>query len=113
MTTRQDAVGCYDPAYEHDSCGVAFVADLNRPASHRVVLVGLSALENLAHRGAFGADPNTGDGAGALVQVPHRLFAEVAGFDLPGPGGYGTGMAYLPNNDRADRRARDLVAKIA
>src|SRR5271157_4020255 len=113
MTTKQDAVGCYDPAYEHDSCGVAFVADLQRPASHRVVLLGLTALENLAHRGAFGADPGTGDGAGALVQVPHRLYREVAGFELPAPGSYGTGMAFLPREARAVQQALELVAKVA
>ena len=87
MTSDDDVAGCYDPAYEHDACGVAFVADLKRPASHRVVDLGLTALENLAHRGAFGADPGTGDGAGALVQLPHRLYAQVAGFDLPEAGG--------------------------
>jgi len=64
MTRTDDVASCYDPAFEHDSCGVAFVVDLERPASHRVVSLGLTALENLAHRGAFGADPGTGDGAG-------------------------------------------------
>jgi len=113
MTTKQDAVGCYDPAYEHDSCGVAFVVDLQRPASHRVVRLGLTALESLAHRGAFGADPNTGDGAGVLIQVPHRLYAEVAGFDLPRPGDYGTGMVFLPGEPGAAQRAMDLVAHVA
>ena len=113
MTTEQEAAGCYDPAYEHDACGVAFVADLRRPASHRVVTLGLTALENLAHRGAFGADPSTGDGAGALVQLPHRLFREVAGFELPGAGGYGTGMAFLPGDPRAAQQAKKLVGEIA
>jgi glutamate synthase (NADPH/NADH) large chain len=113
MTRRDDVVGCYDPAFEHDSCGVAFVVDLERPASHRVVTLGLTALENLAHRGAFGADPGTGDGAGALIQLPHRLYSEVAGFDLPGPGRYGTGMAFLPCEPRAAQRAIDLVSQVA
>jgi len=113
MTTTTGAAGCYDPAYEHDSCGVAFVADLKHRASHGVVTLGLNALENLAHRGAFGADPETGDGAGALVQVPHRLFAEVASFELPAPGGYGTGMAFLPTDPGAARRAMCLVGEIA
>src|ERR1035438_10079449 len=113
MTRRDDVVGCYDPAFEHDSCGVAFVVDLERPASHRVVTLGLTALENLAHRGAFGADPGTGDGAGALIQLPHRLYSEVAGFDLPGPGRYGPGMAFLPCEPRAAQRAIDLVSQVA
>jgi len=113
MTRRQTAAGCYDPAYEHDACGVAFVVDLQRPASHRVVALGLTALENLAHRGAFGADPGTGDGAGALIQLPHRLYSQVAGFDLPEPGSYGTGMAFLPREPRAAQRAVELVEEIA
>ncbi|MFZ2058821.1 MAG: glutamate synthase large subunit [Acidimicrobiales bacterium] len=113
MTRKQSVTGCYDPAYEHDACGVAFVVDLERPASHRVVTLGLTALENLAHRGAFGADPGTGDGAGALIQLPHRLYSQVAGFDLPEPGSYGTGMAFLPAEPRAAQRAVDLVGEIA
>jgi glutamate synthase (NADPH/NADH) large chain len=113
MTRRQAVAGCYDPAYEHDACGVAFVVDLERPASHRVVNLGLTALENLAHRGAFGADPGTGDGAGALIQLPHRLYSQVAGFDLPEPGSYGTGMAFLPCEPRSAQRAVDLVEEIA
>ena len=112
MTRNDDVAGCYDPAFEHDSCGVAFIVDLERPASHRVVTLGLTALENLAHRGAFGADPDTGDGAGALIQLPHRLYSEVAGFDLPAPGSYGTGMAFLPCEPRAAERAMDAVSKV-
>ena len=105
MVSR-DNLGCYDPAFEHDACGVAFVADLRHPASHRVVGLGLTALENLAHRGAFGADPGTGDGAGALIQIPHGLYREVAGFELPEPGHYATGMAFLPAEaDQAGRAA--------
>ena len=113
MTRTDDVASCYDPAFEHDSCGVAFVVDLERPASHRVVSLGLTALENLAHRGAFGADPGTGDGAGALVQVSHRLYSQVAGVDLPEPGCYGTGMAFLPQEPQAAERAIELVAKLA
>jgi glutamate synthase (NADPH/NADH) large chain len=113
MTRKQSAAGCYDSAYEHDACGIAFVVDLERPASHRVVTLGLTALENLAHRGAFGADPGTGDGAGALIQLPHRLYSQVAGFDLPEPGSYATGMAFLPCEPRSAQRAVDLVEEIA
>ncbi len=113
MTREDDVAGCYDPAFEHDSCGVAFIVDLKHPASHRVVELGLTALENLAHRGAFGADPGTGDGAGALIQVPHRLYADVAGVALPEPGGYGTGMAFLPCDPGAADQALELVSKIA
>ncbi len=95
---RKTWLSCYDPAFEHDSCGVAFVVDLKRPASHRVVALGLTALENLAHRGAFGADPGTGDGAGALVQVPHRLYSQVAGVDLPEPGSTAPGWRFSPKS---------------
>ena len=113
MSSKDNVVGCYDPAFEHDACGVAFVADLRGPASHRVVSLGLTALENLAHRGAFGADPGTGDGAGALVQLPHRLYREVAGFELPEPDCYATGIAFLPKGRSQADRAVELVARIA
>ena len=114
MTSKEKVPGCYDPAFEHDACGVAFVADLARPASHRVVDLGLTALENLAHRGAFGADPRTGDGAGALLQLPHELcFARWPASTSQSPGSYGTGMAFLPTElaggrqvTRGRRRAR-------
>ena len=113
MTSKDKVAGCYHPPYEHDACGVAFVADLKRPASHRVVDLGLTALENLAHRGAFGADPGTGDGAGALLQVPHRLYSQVVGFDLPEPGSYATGMAFLPTDPSAAEKAVEIVGELA
>src|ERR1700679_2259487 len=68
MTTVSTTEGLYDSRFEHDACGVAFVADLRRPASHEIIDLSLTALENLGHRGAFGADPDTGDGAGILIQ---------------------------------------------
>ncbi|HLI42839.1 MAG TPA: glutamate synthase large subunit, partial [Acidimicrobiales bacterium] len=111
-----DGNGLYDPTFEHDACGIAFVADLRRPASHELVELGLSALEHLAHRGAFGSDPKTGDGAGILVQMPHRLFADAAaeaGFALPAPGCYGSGMAFLPADPVAARRARRAIERLA
>lgn len=66
--------GLYDPAFEHDACGLGFVATLNKKASHEIVSQGLEILEKLTHRGAAGSDPLTGDGAGILLQVPHQLF---------------------------------------
>ncbi len=112
----RQAEDLYDPRFEHDACGVAIVADLRRPASHRLVDLGLTALEHLAHRGAFGADPETGDGAGIMIQVPHRLLHEIAGeigFELPPPGGYATGICFLPK-DPGDRwRAKAEVQRIA
>jgi len=97
------ASGLYDPQNEHDSCGIALVAKLWGEASHAVVEKALEALENLEHRGAEGADPNTGDGAGILVQIPDGfLRAAVAGVELPPPGRYGVGVCYLPAD--AERR---------
>ena len=93
------ATGLYDPANEHDGCGIALVAKLWGEASHAVVEKALDALENLEHRGAEGADPNTGDGAGILLQIPDGfLRAAVAGVELPPPGRYGVGVCYLPQD---------------
>ncbi len=98
------ATGLYDPAHEHDGCGIALVAKLWGEASHAVVEKALDALENLEHRGAEGADPNTGDGAGILLQIPDGfLRAAVAGVELPPPGRYGVGVCYLPGDE--ERRA--------
>src|SRR5947209_14790805 len=91
------ATGLYDPANEHDACGIALVAKLWGEASNAVVEKALDALENLEHRGAEGADPNTGDGAGILLQIPDGfLRAAAAGVVLPPPGRYGVGVCYLP-----------------
>jgi len=116
MAAAHERTGLYDPAYEHDSCGIAFVADMARPASHRIVELGLTALENLAHRGAFGSDPETGDGAGILVQMPDRLFRHVLGeegVDLPPPGGYGSGMAFLPAEEMEAAIAKAAFERLA
>ena len=92
-TAPPGASGLYDPAHEHDACGIALVAKLWGEASHAVVEKALDALENLEHRGAEGADPNTGDGAGILLQIPDGfLRAAVAGVDLPPAGRYGVGV---------------------
>ena len=95
------ATGLYDPAYEHDACGVGMVADLHGRPDHDIVDRGLTVLERLAHRGASGAEVNTGDGAGILVQIPHRFLtgaAEAAGFTLPDAGGYAVGLVFLPTD---------------
>ncbi len=100
---RPGATGLYDPASEHDACGVAFVADLTGIPSHKVLERALLALLNLEHRGAEGADPTTGDGAGILFALPHELFAAELDFALPDPGRYAVGMLFLPQD--AARRA--------
>ena len=91
----------YDPQNEHDSCGVALVATLTGVASNEIIAHGLTALRNLDHRGAVGGEPDTGDGAGMLMQVPDRFLREVArdevdGLELPEAGTYAVGMAFLP-----------------
>ena len=107
--TPPGAIGLYDPANEHDGCGIALVAKLWGEASHAVVEKALDALENLEHRGAEGADPNTGDGAGILLQIPDAfLRAAVAGVELPPPGRYGVGVCYLP----ADPERRAVLERL-
>ena len=88
--------GLYDSSFEHDACGVGFVADLSGLPSHDTVAKALTVLRNLEHRGAQGSDPNTGDGAGILTQIPDGFFRAVCDFDLPGPGCYAAGMVFLP-----------------
>jgi len=92
------AEGLYDPALEHDACGMGFVANIRGEISHDVIRKGIEVLENLNHRGAAGCDPCTGDGAGLLMQVPDGFFRKHAaelGFELPEPGGYAVGMTFL------------------
>ncbi len=91
--------GLYDPKNEHDACGVGFIAHIRGEKSHSIVEQGLTILHNLNHRGAVGADPLAGDGAGILIQIPHALFQEEMakqGVSLPLPGQYGVGMVFLP-----------------
>ena len=97
------AVGLYDPRFEHDACGVGMVARLDNTPTHEVVERGIAALKNLEHRGASGADPCTGDGAGILMQMPDELLRAVVGFELPPAGRYGVLMCFLPADDKARR----------
>ncbi|HSZ70178.1 MAG TPA: glutamate synthase-related protein [Solirubrobacteraceae bacterium] len=93
------AVGLYDPRFEHDACGVGMVARLDNVPTHEVVVQAIGALENLEHRGASGADPTTGDGAGILMQMPDELLRAVLDFELPARGRYGVLMCFLPVED--------------
>jgi len=93
------AQGLYDPANERDACGIGFVASIRGQKSHDIIVKGIQVLVNLTHRGACGCDPETGDGAGVLIQIPHQFFARECaklGFTLPAPGEYGVGMTFLP-----------------
>src|ERR1700694_2523106 len=102
------AFGLYDPARDKDSCGVGFIADIKGRKSHKIVQDALTILLNLEHRGAVGADPRAGDGAGILVQIPHKFFVKKTaelGFELPAPGQYAIGYLFLPR----DQQWRDTI----
>ncbi|MGI8863605.1 MAG: glutamate synthase large subunit [Solirubrobacteraceae bacterium] len=109
LSAPPGATGLYDPRNEHDACGIAMVAKLWGEASHAVVEKALDALENLEHRGAEGADPNTGDGAGILLQIPDAFMRAVAGVELPAPGRYGVGMCYLPRDPERRQALERLI----
>ncbi|THA27889.1 glutamate synthase large subunit [Streptomyces sp. RKND-216] len=103
----------YDPRYEHDACGVGFVATLTGVPSHELVQQALTVLRNLEHRGATGSDPDTGDGAGILLQVPDAFLREEVPFDLPAAGGYAVGLAFLPAEPAAEEEAVARIGEIA
>ena len=107
--------GLYDASYEHDSCGVGFIAHIKGQRSHQLVRDGITALEHLCHRGATGAEANTGDGAGILIQLPHEFFMRscaTLGIRLPKPGRYGVGLFFASRNERARDQAMSLFAGI-
>ena len=113
MTTIPPAQGLYDPQNEHDACGVAFVATLTGEASHDIVAKGLTALRNLDHRGAVGSEPDSGDGAGILIQIPDAFLRGVVDFDLPIAGAYAAGIAFLPSDQAEAAKARQHFEEIA
>src|SRR5215510_680048 len=113
MSTTYDlpeAQGLYNPAHEHDACGVGFVVDIKGRKSHAIVSQALTVLKNLLHRGACGCEVNTGDGAGILIQMPHEFLRRECGrldIALPVPGYYGAGLVFLPRDplERAECQA--------
>lgn len=110
--------GLYDPSLEKDSCGVAMIADIAGRRSHEIVADGVLALENLEHRGAAGAEPNSGDGAGILIQLPVELLDSLAPFDLPtagadGDNAFAAGVCFLPQGIRERAIAVERVESIA
>ncbi|MEV6315018.1 glutamate synthase large subunit [Streptomyces sp. NPDC051776] len=113
MDGRPAPQGMYDPRNEHDACGVGFVATLTGEASHELVEQALTVLRNLEHRGATGSDPDSGDGAGILLQVPDAFLRETAGFALPEAGSYAVGIAFLPAEDEAGAEAAARIEVLA
>lgn len=105
-------VGLYNPAFEHDSCGVAMVVDMHGRRSRDIVDKAITALLNLEHRGAQGAEPHSGDGAGILIQVPDHFLRSVVHFALPEAGSYATGIAFLPQSSKEAAAACEAVEKI-
>ncbi|HMZ13222.1 MAG TPA: glutamate synthase large subunit [Mycobacterium sp.] len=106
------SVGLYNPAFEHDACGVAMVVDIHGRRSRDIVDKAITALLNLEHRGAAGAEPHSGDGAGIMLQVPDSFLRAVVDFELPAEGSYATGIAFLPQSARDAATACEAVAKI-
>lgn len=109
------AQGLYDPRNEHDACGIGFVANIHNRKSHKIIEDGLQILENLEHRGAVGADPKAGDGAGILIQMPDAFFraeAKALGFELPPEGHYGVGQFFLPRDAQDRAKVAALVEKL-
>src|SRR5512135_1151142 len=109
------AQGLYDPQFEHDSCGVGFVCNIRGVRSNDIVKKGIEVLERLSHRGAVGADPLTGDGAGLLIQMPHAFLSKECGkcgIVLPEPGCYGAGLVFLPRDDNDRKYCVDICRKI-
>ncbi|MEL6503955.1 MAG: glutamate synthase large subunit [Pseudomonadota bacterium] len=113
---RNAKAGLYDPRNEHDACGLGFIANMKGEKSHKIVEDGIKILENLEHRGATGADPLMGDGAGMLVQIPHAFFAEECaklGFDLPAEGDYGIGFFFMPQDEAAQATIKAVIERVA
>ncbi len=106
------SVGLYNPIYEHDACGVAMVVDMHGRRSRTIVDHAITALLNLEHRGAAGAEQNSGDGAGIMIQVPDKFLRAVCDFELPAEGSYATGIAFLPQSSRDAALAVEGVEKI-
>ena len=109
-TTNQ---GLYDSSFEHDACGVALVATLNKKPTHEIVSSGLEALRNLEHRGASGSEPDSGDGAGILIQIPDEFFKSVVDFQLPESSSYAAGIVFLPQNEKEYKAAKETISEVA
>ena len=111
-TTEPTLPGLYRPEFEHDACGIGFTANLKGRKSHKIVQDAIKMLERMDHRGACGCDPNTGDGAGLLIQIPHEFFVDECtklGFHLPPAGAYGVGMVFFPGDEQVREESRGIL----
>ena len=114
-TALPPAQGLYDPRCEHDACGIGFVSHIKGRRSHDIIVKGIEVLINLTHRGACGCDPETGDGAGILIQIPHKFFARECvrlGFTLPPASEYGVGMTFLPVEKQHRLQCEGVIERI-
>ncbi len=115
-TAMNQQKGMYVPQLERDACGTGLIANLNGTRSNEIISNALTMLENMDHRGACGCEPNTGDGAGILTHIPHKFFATqcaALGFKLPGKGGYGVAMCFLPKNEEDYTDCNDVIDQCA
>ncbi|MCA9926017.1 MAG: hypothetical protein KC421_26780, partial [Anaerolineales bacterium] len=111
--TLPPAQGLYDPANEHDACGMGFVVNIQGHKSHEIIRQGLTVLNNMTHRGASGSEVNTGDGAGIMLQIPHTFLQKAtAGFVLPEPETYGVGMLFLSHDPGLQQQCKQQLAQI-
>ncbi|MGA9289948.1 MAG: glutamate synthase central domain-containing protein, partial [Anaerobacillus sp.] len=110
-TNFPEKQGLYDPIHEHDACGIGLIANMNNEPAHDIIEKGVYMLRQLDHRGGQGSDPDTGDGAGIMLQIPHEFFVEHSGFNLPNKGEYGVGMMFLPVDNQLRQRAKQIVEK--
>ena len=113
---RRGPGGLYRPSFEHDACGIGMICDLNNHRTHALIRDALQILVNLTHRGACGCDETTGDGAGILIQQPHRFMHKIArqaGIDLPEEAQYAAGLVFLPTDPQERRTARSELARAA
>lgn len=112
QTHHNQTRGLYDSRFEHDACGVGLLVNVKGIKSHRLVEQGLQVLEHMVHRGAEGADPKTGDGAGIMVQVPHE-FILLQGIPVPEKGRYGTGLVFMPKDEESQAMILDVIEREA
>ena len=114
-TPRLSTDGLYHPSFEHEACGVGLVANVKGRKSHNVIAQGLEVLINLGHRGAVGADPETGDGAGIIIQMPQEFISQrfgALGVSVPEPGNYGVGMTFLPSEPGERARCEAVIERV-